>query len=84
MCCRPESTNTVLGTSSNNVSLPASRFGDYLCDTSADLELSSFASMHHFLNMSAIGFSIFTGDIVSHDPDDQQSDAYVSFEEETS
>jgi sphingomyelin phosphodiesterase len=40
--------------------------------------------MHDFLNMLAIGFSIFTGDIVSHDPDDLQSRDYVPYEEETS
>jgi sphingomyelin phosphodiesterase len=34
--------------------------------------------------MSTIGFSIFTGDIVSHDPDDQQSKEYVSYEKEIS
>ena len=84
MCCRPESTNTLLATDQNNASLPASRSEDFLCDTTADLGLSAFASMHAFLNMSSIGFSIFTGDIVSHGPDDQQSQDYVSYEEETS
>jgi sphingomyelin phosphodiesterase len=84
MCCRPESTNTLLATSGKNASLPASRFGDFLCDTTADLGLSASASMHEFLNISSICFSIFTCDIASHDPDDQQSQDYVSYEEETS
>lgn len=40
--------------------------------------------MHAYLNVPELAFSIFTGDIVSHDPDDQQSQAYVAFEEEVS
>jgi len=61
--------------------LPASRFGDYLCDTPADLALSSFTSMRQNVNLSSVGFAIFTGDVVSHDQTDQQSRALVEYEE---
>ena len=47
--------------------------GYLYCDTPADLALSSFTSMPSFFEMSNISFSIFTGDIVSHDNDDQVS-----------
>lgn len=79
--CRPYSTNTQLNTSVNNASVPASRFGAYLCDTPADLALSSFADMHQFFDVSNVSFSIFTGAIVSHDRNDQLSKAYIEYEE---
>lgn len=37
--------------------------------------------MPQLFNMSGIAFSIFTGDIVSHDDDTQLSRAYVEYEE---
>jgi sphingomyelin phosphodiesterase len=82
LCCRPYSTNTKLDTVVSNASLPASRFGSLYCDSPPDLALSSFTSMPSFFNLSSVAFSIFTGDIVSHDNDDQLSRAYVEYEEE--
>ena len=52
------------------------------CDAPPDLALSTFSTMPQFVNMSSIDFAIFTGDIVSHDNDDQLSRAYVEYEEE--
>jgi sphingomyelin phosphodiesterase len=77
LCCRFDSVNSNLGTTSLDPSLPASRFGDYLCDSPPDLALSSFTSMRENVNFSSVAFSIFTGDIVSHDQDDQESRALV-------
>lgn len=37
--------------------------------------------MDQFINRSDVAFTIFTGDIVSHDNDDQLSRAYVEYEE---
>lgn len=82
LCCRPDAYNKNLHTGPNNASLPASRFGSLRCDAPADLALSAFQSMPQFFNMSNLTSSIFTGDIVSHDNDDQLSQAYVSYEEE--
>ena len=67
LCCRPYSTNTKLHTGVSNASVPASRFGYLYCDSPPDLALSSFTSMSSFFNVDDIRFSIFTGDIVSHD-----------------
>ena len=67
LCCRPYSTNTVLDTGVSNASVPASRFGYLYCDSPPDLALSSFKSMPQFFNVDDISFTIFTGDIVSHD-----------------
>lgn len=82
LCCRPYSTNSMLYTSAKNASIPASRFGYFTCDTPADLGLSAFSTMPQFFNISSVVFSIYTGDIVSHDLDDQLSRAYVEYEEE--
>lgn len=65
----------------SNPRVPASRFGSLYCDSPADLALSSFTTMDQFFNKSEVSFAIFTGDIVSHDNDDQLSRAYVEFEE---
>ncbi|TEY74299.1 hypothetical protein BOTCAL_0074g00300 [Botryotinia calthae] len=81
MCCRPYSTNTDLDTTSDNPSTPASRFGHFYCDSPPDLALSAFSTMDQFINRSDVAFTIFTGDIVSHDNDDQISQAYVEYEE---
>lgn len=37
--------------------------------------------MANFVNLSDIAFSLFTGDVISHDDKDQQSRAYVEYEE---
>ena len=67
LCCRPYSTNTKLHTGVSNASVPASRFGYLYCDSPPDLALSSFKSMASFFDVDDISFTIFTGDIVSHD-----------------
>ncbi|KAJ9608347.1 hypothetical protein H2200_007335 [Cladophialophora chaetospira] len=82
LCCRPYSVNDELSTNANNASVPASRFGSFMCDSPADLALSAFVDMPRFFDMDELAFSIFTGDIVSHDPEDIISQAYVSYEEE--
>lgn len=81
LCCRVQSTNTILHTTSINASVPASRYGYLYCDTTADLALSAFDTMPQFFNLSNISLAIFTGDIVSHDNDDQLSRAYVEYSE---
>ncbi|KAK7700183.1 hypothetical protein SLS57_012181 [Botryosphaeria dothidea] len=78
---RPYRTNNDLHTTAANASWPASRFGNLYCDTPADLGLSLFKSMGDFVNISNISFSLFTGDVMSHDDKDQQSRAYVEYEE---
>lgn len=82
LCCRPYATNSKLHTTNQNASVPASRFGYLYCDAPPDLALSAFSTMPQFFNTKNVSFSIFTGDIVSHDDDDQLSQAYVAYEEE--
>ena len=64
-----------------NATVPASRFGYLYCDAPADLALSAFDTMAQFFDKSDLSFTIFTGDIVSHDNDDQLSRAYIEYEE---
>lgn len=78
LCCRPYS---MIDTTGANASVPASRWGYVYCDTPADLGISMFTDMPNFINLSDVTFAIFTGDIVSHDNDDQLSQAYVEYEE---
>ena len=82
LCCRPDAANTDLNTTVLDPSLPASRFGALLCDSPPDLALSVFESMPQFFNVADLAFSIFTGDIISHDLHDALSQAYVEYEEE--
>lgn len=84
LCCRPYSVNSHFNTNVNNASAPASRFGYFDCDTPADLAISAFTNMDQFFSRKKIAFTIFTGDIVSHDNNDQLSRGYVSYEEQVS
>ncbi|KAF8589774.1 hypothetical protein K439DRAFT_1612572 [Ramaria rubella] len=79
LCCRPGG----VGVLSTPVPLlPAPRFGAYECDTPWDL---AGAVMHAILPLTGsvgegsdpIDFTIFTGDLVSHDNDNALSRAYV-------
>ena len=81
LCCRPYATNTKLDTTYVNASVPASRWGYLYCDTPPDLGISLFNELPNFVNLSTVEYAIFTGDIVSHDNDDQLSQAYISYEE---
>lgn len=66
-CCRPYVSNEDRQTSRDDPALPASRYGSLLCDTPADLLLSTIHCMDRFFNRNELDFAIFTGDIVSHD-----------------
>ncbi|KAI9666920.1 MAG: hypothetical protein M1831_001425 [Alyxoria varia] len=68
---------TGLGT----ISQAASRYGSLKCDTPADLAISTFTTMDQFFDRSKVEFAIFTGDILSHDENDQLSQEYVEWEE---
>lgn len=65
LCCRVfPYTNT-----SAPVSLPASLFGDYLCDTPEALATSVFRAIPKVTGyeIDDFSFGIYTGDLVSHD-----------------
>ncbi|KAF8510005.1 sphingomyelin phosphodiesterase [Hysterangium stoloniferum] len=80
LCCRD---NNINQNSPNAPLLPAPRFGSFLCDTPISLVLSAMQSIPVLSGTEKTGFafSIYTGDLVSHDPDNQLSRDYVTYTE---
>ncbi|KAH0828939.1 sphingomyelin phosphodiesterase [Lanmaoa asiatica] len=80
MCCRENAFNTA---SPNQILLPASRYGAYYCDTPISLMLAAMQAIPEVTETQGTGFnfSLFTGDLTSHDPDNQYSRAYVEYSE---
>lgn len=81
LCCRPYAVNDYLHTGVLNPSVPASRFGSLKCDAPADLAISAFTTMDKFFKVADTAFTIFTGDIISHDNTDQLSREYITYNE---
>ncbi|KAJ3527846.1 hypothetical protein NM688_g8072 [Phlebia brevispora] len=80
LCCRANN----FARSSPNVTLfPAPRYGAYLCDTPFSLMLAALPSIPILAGVQQTGFdfTVFTGDLVSHDPDFQLSRDYVKYTE---
>ncbi|KAG0703316.1 sphingomyelin phosphodiesterase [Suillus ampliporus] len=80
MCCRD---NVFNAASPDQIVLPASRFGNYYCDVPLDLMLAAMQAIGPLTGTEECGFdfSIFTGDLTAHDPDNQYSRAYVEYAE---
>ncbi|KAJ7647609.1 Metallo-dependent phosphatase [Roridomyces roridus] len=79
-CCRKNQFNT----GSPNTTLEhAPRFGAFRCDTPMALGLSALEAIPPLTGTQDTGFdfTIYTGDLVSHDPDNQLSRAYVEYTE---
>ncbi|KAJ3489575.1 hypothetical protein NLI96_g2003 [Meripilus lineatus] len=80
LCCRTNNFNT----QSPNVTLfPAPRFGAYKCDSPFSLMLSALQAIPVLTETEKTGFAwtIYTGDLVSHDHDNQLSRDYVTYTE---
>ncbi|KAF5374831.1 hypothetical protein D9758_000568 [Tetrapyrgos nigripes] len=79
-CCREHNMNL---NSSNAILSPAPRFGAYRCDTPFALALSALQAIPALTNTAKTGFdwTIYTGDLVSHDPDNQLSRTYIEWTE---
>lgn len=80
LCCRQNGFNTQ---SPNSPLSPAPRFGAYRCDTPEALALAAIEAIPALSGTKETGFawSIYTGDLVSHDPDNQLSRRYVEYTE---
>ncbi|KAG9308166.1 sphingomyelin phosphodiesterase [Chiua virens] len=78
MCCRENTYNTA---SPDQILLPAPRYGAYYCDTPISLLLAAMQAIPEVTETLGTGFnfSLFTGDLTSHDPDNQYSRAYVEY-----
>ncbi|KAI0715128.1 Metallo-dependent phosphatase-like protein [Earliella scabrosa] len=79
-CCRENKVNTH---SPNQTLFPAPHFGAYRCDTPFSLVTAALESIPVLTGTRRTGFdfTLYTGDIVSHDPDNQLSRDYVTYTE---
>jgi hypothetical protein len=66
------------------ISLPASPYGAYKCDTPYDLGLAALQAVGPLTGTSSqspLAWTVYTGDLVSHDPQSQLSRLYVEYSE---
>ena len=82
LCCRTNVQNAVLG--AGQVSLPAPLYGSFKCDTPYDLGLAALQSIGPLTGThgnSSFAWTVYTGDLVSHDSQNQLSRAYTEYAE---
>ncbi|KAF2094957.1 hypothetical protein NA57DRAFT_45523 [Rhizodiscina lignyota] len=82
LCCRANGLNANIPT--GQVSFPAPLFGAYHCDTPMDLGLAALQAVGPLTGTSKeepFAWSIYTGDLVSHDPQPELSRAYAEYAE---
>ncbi|KAI5824164.1 hypothetical protein K523DRAFT_420982 [Schizophyllum commune Tattone D] len=80
MCCRTNNHNNDFP---DQVVEPAPRFGHYLCDTPESLFLATLEAIPLLTETVDTGFafSLYTGDLVSHDNDNQGGRDYTTYSE---
>ncbi|KAF7307444.1 SER THR protein phosphatase family protein [Mycena indigotica] len=80
LCCRSHGFNSA---SPNTTLFPAPRFGAFNCDTPLALGLAALQAIPVLTGAKGTGFdfTVYTGDLVSHDPDNQLSRDYVTYTE---
>ncbi|EJC98599.1 uncharacterized protein FOMMEDRAFT_161417 [Fomitiporia mediterranea MF3/22] len=80
LCCRE---GNVASSSPNETLFPAPRYGSYQCDVPYALALAALQSIPVLAGTQDTGFAytIYTGDLVSHDPANELSRAYVEYTE---
>lgn len=84
LCCRSNVNNTSL--QPGQISLPAPLYGAYICDTPYDLGLAALqavAPLTGTCESEPLAWTVYTGDLVSHDPQTELSRAYVEYAEES-
>lgn len=70
--------------SGGRISLPAPLYGAYQCDTPYYLGLAALQAVGPLTGTNAtnpFGWTVYTGDLVSHDPQNQLSRAYTEYAE---
>ena len=81
LCCR-----TNVKSSSGQLLLPASYYGEYNCDSPYDLGLAALEAIGPLTGTgkdNPLGWVTYTGDLVSHDPQTQLSRAYTEYAEDS-
>lgn len=85
LCCRSDNFNT--HSNKSDTVLPASPYGYFLCDTPYDLALAALQAVGPLTGTSrgacggSLAWTIYTGDLASHDPELQMSRDYVEYSE---
>ncbi|KAL8736504.1 MAG: hypothetical protein Q9166_000296 [cf. Caloplaca sp. 2 TL-2023] len=82
LCCRPDVHAT--GFTLPDIQQPAPLYGAFRCDTPYYLGLAALQSIGPLTETSAddpLAWTIYTGDLVSHDTQNQLSRAYVEYTE---
>ncbi|TKA22695.1 hypothetical protein B0A50_07788 [Salinomyces thailandicus] len=84
LCCRVNAENDDLAM--GGISYPAPLYGYYECDTPYDLGLAALQAVGPLTGTSKedpLAWTIYTGDLVSHDPQSQLSRDYVEYAEDS-
>ena len=84
LCCRSNVENSDLAT--GQISYPAPLYGYYDCDTPYDLGLAALQAVGPLTGTSAespLAWTVYTGDLVSHDPQTELSRAYTEYAEDS-
>lgn len=82
LCCRTTASNSALP--EGQISFPAPLYGAYKCDTPYNLGTAALQAMGPLAGVTgkdAFAWSIYTGDLVAHDPQNQLSRAFVEYTE---
>lgn len=80
VCCRANNPNTY---SPDEVTLPAPYYGSFLCDAPLPLVVSTLQAIPTLTGTEedSFAFTIYTGDLVSHDPFNELSGLYTVYTE---
>lgn len=82
LCCRSDAHNSV---SPAQVLLPAPAYGSFSCDTPYDLGLAALQAVGPLTGTGkgneSLAWTIYTGDLISHDPESEISQAYTEYTE---
>lgn len=82
LCCRSNVENSNLP--DGQISYPAPPFGYFECDTPYDLGLAALQAVGPLTGTSKdnpLAWTVYTGDLVSHDPQSELSRAYTEYAE---
>ena len=84
LCCRSNAENDDIAKGS--ISYPAPLYGAYECDTPYDLGLAALQAIAPLTGTSKenpLAWTVYTGDLVSHDPQTELSRLYTEYAEDS-
>jgi hypothetical protein len=80
LCCRSNN-----GPATGKITFPAPAYGAFKCDTPYNLGLAALAAVGPLTGTGkgkeSLGWTIYTGDLVSHEPQSELSRAYIEYTE---